>query len=153
MACVGELANIEIHSDPPITSLRLTTAWESRYYLEKVPLPVLEAETQEGPCVIRTVIRFQPEGASRETPPAYSQVNRALVALPEWTTGHRLTYQSKDREPELKQLLQDMKTGETILGEVPTPQLQPGFVKVRTPGGAGKRPLLGRGLPRRRGPG
>ena len=58
MACVGELANIEIHSDPPITSLRLTTAWESRYYLEKVPLPVLEAETQEGPCVIRTVIRF-----------------------------------------------------------------------------------------------
>jgi len=32
----------------------------------------------------------------------------------------------------VKQLFQDMKTGETILGEVPTPQLQPGFVKVRT---------------------
>ncbi|HZJ02166.1 MAG TPA: zinc-binding alcohol dehydrogenase, partial [Thermoleophilia bacterium] len=32
----------------------------------------------------------------------------------------------------MKQLFQDMKSGETILAEVPTPQLQPGFVKIRT---------------------
>lgn len=32
----------------------------------------------------------------------------------------------------MKQLFQDMKTGETILAQVPPPQLRPGFVKVRT---------------------
>ncbi|MHB9149549.1 MAG: alginate lyase family protein [Thermoleophilia bacterium] len=56
--CVGEAASVEICSDPPIANLKLITAWESRYYLEKSPLPVFEAEIGEGPCVIRTVIRF-----------------------------------------------------------------------------------------------
>ncbi|MDV3458443.1 alginate lyase family protein [Sphingomonas sp. HF-S4] len=34
---------LEMRADVPIVSLKLTSGWESRHYLEKTPLPVLEA--------------------------------------------------------------------------------------------------------------
>jgi len=32
----------------------------------------------------------------------------------------------------MKQIIQDLKTGSTILGEVPTPQVKPGYVLIMT---------------------
>lgn len=49
--------NITIHTDLPITRFELVRGWESRYYLQKTPLPVLEIEVQE-PGKIITIVDF-----------------------------------------------------------------------------------------------
>jgi hypothetical protein len=38
---------LSVHASVPIHSLRMVSGWESRYYLDKSPLPVLEVEVRE----------------------------------------------------------------------------------------------------------
>jgi hypothetical protein len=41
------LVSLVISASIPIHSMRLISGWESRYYLQKTPLPVLEVEVHE----------------------------------------------------------------------------------------------------------
>lgn len=56
--CRGEDICIEIKSDDAALDLRLTEGWESRYYMEKTKLPVLEALVKAKPAKITTLIRL-----------------------------------------------------------------------------------------------
>ena len=56
--CWNKDVSIEIDSDKSIVKVRLMDGWESRYYLEKTRLPVLEASVTDNPAKITTVIRL-----------------------------------------------------------------------------------------------
>lgn len=54
--CMGELASLSVESSAPVKRMELVTGWESRYYLEKTELHVLEIEVGVGAAVITTEI-------------------------------------------------------------------------------------------------
>jgi hypothetical protein len=54
---LGELA-LRISASVPIARLTLTVGWESRYYLKKEPVPVLEVEIHQSGNLI-TEYQFQ----------------------------------------------------------------------------------------------
>ena len=54
--CAGDAAEFHISSSVPITRCELVEGWESLYYMEKTPLPVLEVEVERGHAVLRTEI-------------------------------------------------------------------------------------------------
>lgn len=56
--CRGKDVCIEIDSDDAILEFHLTEGWESRYYMEKTQLPVLEVLIKKNPARIRSVIRL-----------------------------------------------------------------------------------------------
>jgi len=56
--CRNKDVSIKIDSNNAVLELRLTEGWESRYYMEKTKLPVLEALIIDNPAKIRTVIRL-----------------------------------------------------------------------------------------------
>ncbi|MBW2333035.1 MAG: heparinase II/III-family protein, partial [Deltaproteobacteria bacterium] len=56
--CRGKDVSIEIDSDVAALELSLTDGWESRYYMEKSRLPVLEVLIKDNPAEIQTVIRL-----------------------------------------------------------------------------------------------
>lgn len=43
--------SLAVDADSPITRMELVTGWESRYYLQKTPLPVLEVEVTQAATV------------------------------------------------------------------------------------------------------
>ena len=43
----GRQFSLNVSADVPITRCELVEGWESRHYLEKTPLPVLEVEIQQ----------------------------------------------------------------------------------------------------------
>ena len=51
--------HLNIQTDLPIIRFEIVQGWESRYYLQKTPLPVLEVEVQQ-PGEITTTYQFQP---------------------------------------------------------------------------------------------
>lgn len=56
--CRGDDISIEVNSDDAALKLRLAEGWESKYYMEKSTLPVLEVFNKKKPSRIETVIRF-----------------------------------------------------------------------------------------------
>lgn len=48
---------LTISTDLPVERMALVQGWESRYYLQKTPLPVLEIEVSK-PCAIRSIIEW-----------------------------------------------------------------------------------------------
>jgi len=54
--CTGADIKIEMSSDKPIHRLELVNGWESRHYLEKTELPVLEIEVD--PKVTKLVTKI-----------------------------------------------------------------------------------------------
>lgn len=57
--CLGELAEIELACNREISRLALVEGWESRYYGEKTPIPVLELQVASGEnATIMTDIYF-----------------------------------------------------------------------------------------------
>jgi hypothetical protein len=52
------MANISIESDVTLRRVALTRGWESRHYLEKSALPVLEIEVDQSPATITTVFEL-----------------------------------------------------------------------------------------------
>jgi hypothetical protein len=56
--CRGKRVEIEIMSEDPEIELKLAEGWESRHYMEKTTLPVLEIMTKSNPSQIITEIRF-----------------------------------------------------------------------------------------------
>jgi len=57
--CKGRLADLKIEADNPISRVNLTEGWESRYYMERSELPVLEVEVNAGKTVLNTEIRLK----------------------------------------------------------------------------------------------
>ena len=45
--------SLTVHSTVPIIRIELVTGWESRYYVKKTPIPVLEVEIHE-PGILTT---------------------------------------------------------------------------------------------------
>jgi hypothetical protein len=56
--CTSDMANISIESDVTLRRVALTRGWESRHYLEKSALPVLEIEVDQSPATITTVFEL-----------------------------------------------------------------------------------------------
>ncbi len=54
--CASAMGQIEVESSVPIRRMSLESGWESRHYLEKSPVPVLEVEIDQTPAVITTVV-------------------------------------------------------------------------------------------------
>jgi hypothetical protein len=54
--CISSMGRIRIESSVPIRRMSLTGGWESRHYLEKSALPVLEVEIDQSPAVLKTTI-------------------------------------------------------------------------------------------------
>lgn len=57
--CVGELAEISIDCNASITRFELVDGWESRYYMEKTKLPVLEVQVETDIATLTTEIRLR----------------------------------------------------------------------------------------------
>ena len=57
--CVGELAEISIDCNTSITRFELVDGWESRYYMEKTKLPVLEVQVETDRATLTTEIRLR----------------------------------------------------------------------------------------------
>lgn len=55
--CRSEACTLQVESDGVKLELGMTEGWESLYYLEKTPLPVLEVTVRE-PATINTKIKF-----------------------------------------------------------------------------------------------
>lgn len=51
--------SLQIQADVPIVRAEIMQGWESRYYLKKTPLPVLEVEVQSAGTLITKVIRHK----------------------------------------------------------------------------------------------
>lgn len=51
---LGDL-RIEINSDVPLRRVGLAEGWESRYYGQKTPLPVLEVEVGQASCLVTEI--------------------------------------------------------------------------------------------------
>jgi hypothetical protein len=54
--CVSSMARIWIGSSTPIRRMSLESGWESRHYLEKTAVPVLEVEIGESPAALTTTV-------------------------------------------------------------------------------------------------
>lgn len=52
--CASTMARIIVESSTPIRRLSLESGWESRHYLEKSSVPVLEVEINQSPAVLTT---------------------------------------------------------------------------------------------------
>lgn len=53
----SDLGVLHVSSDLPITDMVLTTGFESRFYLEKSPLPILQVSVQTA-CTLITTLRY-----------------------------------------------------------------------------------------------
>jgi hypothetical protein len=60
MNCIGKLAEFSIQCTTPITRFELVEGCESRYYQEKVTLPVLEIQVAPGKAMLTTEIDLKP---------------------------------------------------------------------------------------------
>ena len=56
--CIGEHARLTISDNIPAESLKLTEGWESRYYMQKSSLPVLEISIPSGVMSLTTDIQL-----------------------------------------------------------------------------------------------
>jgi hypothetical protein len=54
--CISELGQIRVESNVPIRRMSLESGWESRHYLEKSAVPVLEIEIDQSPAVVKTTV-------------------------------------------------------------------------------------------------
>ena len=54
--CKGALATLTISENIPVECLKITEGWESRYYMQKAPLPVLEITIPTGVMSLTTDI-------------------------------------------------------------------------------------------------
>jgi len=54
----GAYGRITVKCDVPVRRIGLVTGWESRHYLEKTPIPVIEVEVGRSPANIITTISF-----------------------------------------------------------------------------------------------
>jgi hypothetical protein len=54
--CFSAMARIHVQSTVPIRRMSLERGWESRHYLEKSELPVLEVEINTSPAVVTTTV-------------------------------------------------------------------------------------------------
>lgn len=54
--CASALGRLAVESSVPIRRIGLISGWESRRYLEKSPVPVLELEVDHSPAAIKTTI-------------------------------------------------------------------------------------------------
>jgi len=60
LSCLSDThGQIRVHCDSPIRRVSLVTGWESRHYLEKSPVPVLEVEINRSPATVTTTISFR----------------------------------------------------------------------------------------------
>ncbi|CAN2039490.1 Heparin-sulfate lyase N-terminal domain-containing protein [Candidatus Magnetomoraceae bacterium gMMP-15] len=57
--CTGNLAELSINSNVPITRFELVDGWESRYYMEKTKLPVLEIQVESAKAILISEIHFR----------------------------------------------------------------------------------------------
>ena len=53
--CTNGRVSIDVSADVSLSRMELVTGWESRYYLKKEPIPVIEVESP-GACVFKTTI-------------------------------------------------------------------------------------------------
>lgn len=56
--CASALGRISVESSAPVRRLSLSSGWESRHYLEKSAVPVLEVEIDQSPAVLTTTFVF-----------------------------------------------------------------------------------------------
>ena len=56
LKCIGELAEIQVSSNVPIKRFELQQGWESRFYLHKTRLPVLEIEIGAAGAILTSEI-------------------------------------------------------------------------------------------------
>jgi Heparinase II/III-like protein/Heparinase II/III N-terminus len=54
--CASAMGSIHVESSVPIRRMSLASGWQSRHYLEKSALPVLEVEIDQSPAIITTTI-------------------------------------------------------------------------------------------------
>jgi len=54
--CTSAMAQIRVESSVPICRMSLEIGWESRHYLEKSAVPVLEVEVAQSPAVLTTTL-------------------------------------------------------------------------------------------------
>ena len=54
--CASTMVRISVESSVPIRRMSLGSGWESRHYLEKSPLPVLEVEIGQSPASLTTIV-------------------------------------------------------------------------------------------------
>ncbi|MCP4399521.1 MAG: heparinase, partial [bacterium] len=57
--CVGDSAELSVDASVPIVRCELVEGWESRYYMEKTALPVLEIEVAPGRAILTTDIHLK----------------------------------------------------------------------------------------------
>ena len=54
--CISSMGRIRVESSVPIRRMSLESGWESRHYLEKSAVPVLEVEIDQSPAVLTTTV-------------------------------------------------------------------------------------------------
>jgi hypothetical protein len=54
--CVSDMARVQVESSVPIRRITLASSWESRRYLEKSAVPVLEVEIDQSPAFLKTTV-------------------------------------------------------------------------------------------------
>jgi hypothetical protein len=54
--CVSDMACVQVESSVPIRRITLASSWESRRYLEKSAVPVLEVEINQSPAFLKTTV-------------------------------------------------------------------------------------------------
>jgi hypothetical protein len=54
--CACSVGRIQVESSAPIRRMSLESGWESRHYLEKSAIPVLEVEIDQSPAVLTTTV-------------------------------------------------------------------------------------------------
>lgn len=54
--CASTMVRISVESSVPIRRMSLESGWESRHYLEKSALPVLEVEIGQSPASLTTIV-------------------------------------------------------------------------------------------------
>jgi len=54
--CASTLGRLRVESSVPIRRMSLESGWESRHYLEKSAVPVLEVQVAQSPAVLTTTI-------------------------------------------------------------------------------------------------
>jgi heparinase II/III-like protein len=54
--CTSSIGRIRVESSVPIRRVSLQSGWESRHYLEKSAVPVLEVEIDQSPAVVTTTV-------------------------------------------------------------------------------------------------
>lgn len=54
--CISSIAQVRVESSVPIRSMSLKSTWESRHYLEKSTIPVLQVELDKSPAILATTV-------------------------------------------------------------------------------------------------